>query len=161
MVYIALRRYRDHSSGRHRDLHAAIFAIIFGFAKSGHFGGIRERLRCVRDNSHTAWWPLMRWVFSLWAAPLVIFWGWYFLSLNDMHFGYVMLTRAAHDIVFQLYGEMLGIDPATIPWLVAKACIVDTFLLLALWAFRRRRNIAAWVRSARTRFAGVSPSPSA
>ena len=103
----------------------------------------------------------MRWVFSIWAAPLVIFWGWYFLSLNDMHFGYVMLTRDAHEIVFQLYGEMLGIEPATIPWLLAKACILDTLLLLALWAFRRRRNIAAWIRSARGRHAGVSPSPSA
>ena len=100
----------------------------------------------------------MRWVFSIWAAPLVIFWGWYFLSLNDMHFGYVMLTRDAHEIVFQLYGEMLGIEPATIPWLLAKACILDTLLLLALWAFRRRRNIAAWIRSDRGRHAGVSPS---
>jgi hypothetical protein len=103
----------------------------------------------------------MRWVFSIWAAPLVIFWGWYFLSLNDMHFGYVMLTRDAHEIVFQLYGEMLGIEPATIPWLLAKACILDTLLLLALWAFRRRRIIAAWIRSVRDRYAGVSPSPSA
>ena len=70
----------------------------------------------------------MRWVFAAWALPMGIFWGWYFLSLNDMNFGYVMLTRQVHDLLFQLYGEMLGIEPATIPPLVAKACILDTLL---------------------------------
>ena len=80
----------------------------------------------------------MRWILAAWALPLVIFWGWYFLSPINLHFGYVMLTRHVHDIVFQLYGEMLGIDPALLPGLVAKACILDTVLLLAIWAFRRR-----------------------
>ena len=86
----------------------------------------------------------MRWVFACWALPMGIFWGWYFLSLNDMNFGYVMLTRQMHDLFFELYGHMLGIDPATIPPLVAKACILDTLLILAIWAFRRRKAIAAW-----------------
>lgn len=86
----------------------------------------------------------MRYVLALWAAPLVLFWGWFFLSLNDMHFGYVMLSRKVHDLVFGLYGQMLGIDPATIPALVAKACIVDTLIICAIYAFRRRRRIADW-----------------
>ena len=73
------------------------------------------------------------------------FWGWYFLSLNDMNFGYVMLTREVHDLLFQLYGEALGVEPSTIPPLVAKACILDTLLILAIWAFRRRKAIAAWL----------------
>ena len=89
----------------------------------------------------------MRWIFAAWALPMGIFWGWYFLSLNDMNFGYVMLTRDAHDILFELYGQMLGIDPATIPGLVAKACILDTAIILAIWAFRRRQAIAAWFRA--------------
>ena len=88
----------------------------------------------------------MRWIFAAWALPMGIFWGWYFLSLNDMNFGYVMLTRQVHDLLFQLYGEMLGVEPATIPPLVAKACILDTLLILAIWAFRRRQAIAAWFR---------------
>ncbi|MER8897369.1 DUF6105 family protein [Mesorhizobium sp. M0676] len=88
----------------------------------------------------------MRTLFALWAAPLALFWGWFFLSLNDINFGYVMLSRQLHDLVFQLYGQMLGIDPAIIPGMVARACIFDGFLLMALWAFRRRRNITAWVR---------------
>ena len=56
----------------------------------------------------------MRWIFAAWALPMGIFWGWYFLSLNDMNFGYVMLTRDAHDILFELYGQVRGIEPATI-----------------------------------------------
>ena len=97
----------------------------------------------------------MRYLFALWAAPLVLFWGWFFLSLNDINFGYVMLSRQLHDLVFQLYGQMLGIDPAIIPGMVAKACIFDGFLLMALWAFRRRRNIAGWVKR---QWAGPVPS---
>ncbi|MGB3834066.1 MAG: DUF6105 family protein [Mesorhizobium sp.] len=88
----------------------------------------------------------MRTLLLLWAAPLVLFWGWFFLSLNDINFGYVMLSRQLHDLVFQLYGEMLGIDPALIPGMVAKACFVDSLLVLAIWAFRRRRTIMAWIR---------------
>jgi hypothetical protein len=86
----------------------------------------------------------MRWIFAAWALPMGIFWGWYFLSLNDLNFGYVMLTRQVHDLLFELYGQALGVEPATIPPLVAKACILDTLLILAVWAFRRRREIAAW-----------------
>ena len=41
---------------------------------------------------------------------------------------------------------MLGVDPATIPALIAKACIFDTAMIVAIWAFRRRREIAAWAR---------------
>jgi len=103
----------------------------------------------------------MRWVFAAWAVPMGLFWGWYFLSLNNIHFGYVMLTRDAHDIVFQLYGNMLGIDPETIPGLVARACILDTLLILGIWAFRRRKEISAWVRGRRDRYSGVEPSPNA
>ncbi len=103
----------------------------------------------------------MRWVFAAWALPMGLFWGWYFLSLNNIHFGYVMLTRDAHDIVFQLYGNMLGMDPDIIPGLVARACILDTLLILGIWAFRRRKEISAWVRGRRDRYFGVEPSPNA
>ena len=91
----------------------------------------------------------MRWILAAWALPLGVFWGWYFLSAYNLHFGYVMLTRQAHDLLFQLYGQMLGVEPATIPPLVAKACILDTILILAIWAFRRRKEIAAWFAARR------------
>lgn len=88
----------------------------------------------------------MRVLLALWFAPLVLFWGWFFLSLNDINFGYIMLSRQLHDVVFELYGEMLGIDPAIIPGMVAKACFFDSLIVLAIWGFRRRRAIAGWVR---------------
>jgi Family of unknown function (DUF6105) len=91
----------------------------------------------------------MRYLIVLWISPLAAFWGWYFLSLNDINFGYVMLSRRLHDLVFQLYGEMLGVDPNTIPGLLARACIFDTFLVGCLIAFRRRKAIVAWVRAQR------------
>ena len=57
--------------------------------------------------------------------------------------------------------KTLGVDPATIPPLVARACILDTVLILAIWAFRRRQAISAWVRRKRERYQGIAASPSA
>ena len=91
----------------------------------------------------------MRWILGIWAAPLVIFWGWYFLSLNDINFGSIYLSRQLHDLVFQLYGEMLGVAPGTVPWLIAEACAVDLLIVAAIWAFRRRAGIAAWFTARR------------
>jgi len=91
----------------------------------------------------------MRWVFAAWAFPMVVIWGWYFLSYYDINFGYVMLTREVHELVFDIYGQQLGVDPKTVPWLVAKVCIIDTLAIVAIWVFRRRRSIAAWYRGRR------------
>ncbi len=102
----------------------------------------------------------MRYLIALWAIPLALFWGWYFLSLNDMNFGYLMLSRRLHDFVFKLYGEMLGVDPSTIPPMVARACIFDTFLVAGIIAFRRRKAIAAWARVSRSRYFGDGSAPS-
>lgn len=98
----------------------------------------------------------MKYVFSAWAAPLALFWGWFFLSANDINFGSIYLSRALHELVFQLYGDMLGVAPDTIPWLIAKACIFDTCLIVAIWAFRRRREIVAWWSAQR---GGLIPVP--
>jgi hypothetical protein len=35
---------------------------------------------------------------------------------------------------------MIGMDPQAIPMLVAQACAFDTALIVAIWAFRRRRE---------------------
>jgi len=94
----------------------------------------------------------MRTLLTLWALPLVLFWAWYFLSLNDINFGYVMLSRQLHDLVFQLYGEMLGIDPKEIPVLIARACMFDTLIIAAIWAFRARRKLLGRFRAMRERW---------
>jgi hypothetical protein len=91
----------------------------------------------------------MKWLLFLWAGPVVLLFGWYFLSLNDMSFGIFMLTREAHDLVFRIYGNILGIDPALLPPMVLRAIAVDSLFVLALVAFRRRRKIEAWWRARR------------
>lgn len=86
----------------------------------------------------------MKWFLILWAGPIALLGGWYGLSYYDMSFGVFMLTRDAHDLVFQIYGTILGIPPEDLPPLVLRAIIFDSFLVLALIAFRRRKQIWAW-----------------
>lgn len=103
----------------------------------------------------------MRYIFGIWAAPLVLFWGWYFLSLNDINFGFLMMSRAFNLALFDLYGEMIGVDPATIPWMLGKAFFLDTMIILAIWAFRRRRLIAERVKLMRERYLTAESAPNA
>jgi uncharacterized protein DUF6105 len=103
----------------------------------------------------------MKYFLGVWATPLVLFWGWYFLSLNDINFGSIYLSRRLHDLVFEIYGNVLGIDPKLIPAMIAHACIVDTAILVAIWAFRRRREIAALARRRYERYFPVQSGPSA
>ena len=63
----------------------------------------------------------MKTLLLLWALPITILGAWYGLSYYDMSFGIFMLTRDAHDLVFQIYGNVLGIAPETIPPLVMRA----------------------------------------
>jgi hypothetical protein len=86
----------------------------------------------------------MKWFLILLAAPVGSLIAWYGLSYHDISFGFFMLTRETHDLVFQLYGNVLGIEPETIPPLVARALVVDTFIVLGIVAFRKRCEIRAW-----------------
>lgn len=88
----------------------------------------------------------MKWLMIFWGGPVLLLTGWYGLSYYDMSFGIFMLTREAHDLVFRVYGHVLGIAPETIPPLVARAMVLDTFVLFGLVALRRRREIIAWYR---------------
>lgn len=86
----------------------------------------------------------MKWFLIFWAGPIVFLSGWYWLSYYDMSFGIFMLTRQAHDLTFQVYANILGIPPETIPPLVVRAVVVDSLVVFAIMAFRRRRKIIAW-----------------
>ena len=86
----------------------------------------------------------MKTLLLLWALPITLLGAWYGLSYYDMSFGIFMLTRDAHDLVFQIYGNVLGIPPETIPPLVLRAIIVDSLILFAIIGFRRRKQIKAW-----------------
>jgi hypothetical protein len=91
----------------------------------------------------------MKWFLILWAGPIAFLGSWYGLSYYDMSFGFFMLTREAHDLVFQIYGQILGIAPEDLPPLVLRAIIVDSFLVLGILAFRRRKQILAWWQARR------------
>jgi hypothetical protein len=86
----------------------------------------------------------MRYFILFWLLPVGFLVTWFGLSHYDMSGGIFFFSREMHDMVFQIYGEVLGIDPATIPPLVLRALILDTFLILGLIAFRRRKQIRAW-----------------
>lgn len=86
----------------------------------------------------------MKYIFLFWGLPMGFLWGWFGLSYYDMHFGLPFLTRAAHDFVFDTYGAILGIDPAIIPPLVAKACVVDSAIIFGLFGLKRYKRIWAW-----------------
>ncbi|MBB4185286.1 hypothetical protein GGE07_001915 [Sinorhizobium terangae] len=88
----------------------------------------------------------MKWLLIFWAAPVTLLTGWYGLSYYDMSFGVFMLTRQAHDLVFAIYGHVLGIPPETIPPLVARAMVVDSAIVFALVGLRKRRQIVALYR---------------
>ncbi|CAN7494599.1 hypothetical protein IB277_04615 [Ensifer sp. ENS07] len=96
----------------------------------------------------------MKWFLILWGGPILLLGSWYGLSYYDMSFGFFMLTRQTHDLVFQIYGNVLGIPPETIPPLVARAIVVDSLIVFAIIGFRKRRQIAAWYRR---RFGAVAP----
>ncbi len=103
----------------------------------------------------------MKWFLALWALPLVLFWGWFGLSYYDLNFGYLILSRQLHDLLFELYGQILGVDPRALPMMAAKACVFDSLLLTALLAFRRRRAIRDWIKARRAAYSLPSPAPSA
>ena len=74
----------------------------------------------------------MKWFLILWAAPIGLLLAWYGLSYHDVSLGFFMLTREAHDLVFKIYGNILGISPESIPPLLARALVVDTLIVLAI-----------------------------
>ncbi|WP_193178418.1 DUF6105 family protein [Oricola nitratireducens] len=86
----------------------------------------------------------MRFLFWFWLTPLVLFWSWFGLSYYDINFGFLFLRRELHDLVFQIYGSILGVEPSTIPVLFLKACIFDTFLIFGIIAYRKRGQIRQW-----------------
>lgn len=78
----------------------------------------------------------MRTVLILWFIPVFLFWGWYALSVNDIHFGFFMFTRAFHDHLFQIYGNILHLPPEDVPEKIAWVFAIDTVIVLAIAALR-------------------------
>jgi hypothetical protein len=97
----------------------------------------------------------MRYILIFWGLPMGFFWSWYYLSYHDINFGMLFFSRVMHDFAFEFYGNLIGIDPTTIPPLVARACVVDTFIIFGIFGFRKRREIAAWWQRTRASMSAV------
>ena len=89
----------------------------------------------------------MRWFLWLWAFPIGLICAWYVLSFHDV--GYFVFSRLMHDQVFLIYGGILGVAPETVPMLLAKAIVVDSFLVAGFACLVRRKRIMAWWRGRR------------
>ena len=76
----------------------------------------------------------------LWIMPIVLLGSWYGLSYYDINFGYRILTRDLHDLVFPISGNLLGVPPESIPPLVLKAIVLDSFLVVGFIVIKRRRK---------------------
>jgi hypothetical protein len=89
----------------------------------------------------------MRAILLLWTLPLVFFWTWFALSANDVSFGTIFFSRQLHDLMMQIYGNVLGVSPDHVPSILAWACIVDTAIILAIAALRWRHRWLPQVRA--------------
>ncbi|WP_182087029.1 DUF6105 family protein [Aureimonas sp. ME7] len=100
----------------------------------------------------------MRWLLSLWFLPISFLVVWLALASNDWSFGLFFFSREMYDTVFAVYGEALGVPPETLPPLVARALVLDSLIVLALYAFRRRKPILAFARLRYARWAASTKS---
>ena len=91
----------------------------------------------------------MKWILIFWAGPVAFLGSWYTLSFYDISFGTFFFSRQMHDLVFDIYGHVLGMPPAEVPPLVFRAILLDTAIVFGLLALRRHREIRAWWRRRR------------
>jgi hypothetical protein len=93
----------------------------------------------------------MRYFLVFWLFPVGFIASWYGLSANDISLGTYFFSREMHDTVFQIYGDILGMDPQSIPPLVLKAIVLDTFIILGLIALRNYKKCIAFFQAWRER----------
>lgn len=90
----------------------------------------------------------MKWFLILWAVPIALLGSWYGLSYYDINFGYRILSRELHDLVFVIYGNLLGVPAEDVPGMVLKAILVDSVLVAGIVVLRyRRQRIMAFIRA--------------
>lgn len=78
----------------------------------------------------------MRIFLILWITPIVLLGVWYGLASNDV--GYVFFSRDIHDQVFELYGNILGLEPEVLPGMVARAIVFDSGIVALIIAYKKR-----------------------
>ncbi len=91
----------------------------------------------------------MKWFLVFWCGPIAFIGSWYGLSYYDISFGTFFFSRQMHDLVFEIYGQVLGVPAAEVPRLVLDAILLDSAIVLGLLALRRHRELRAWWRRRR------------
>jgi Family of unknown function (DUF6105) len=91
----------------------------------------------------------MRYFLLFWVLPVGGLALWLFMASNDYSFGMMFFSREMFDLVFGVYADILGVDPAILPPLVYKALVVDTLIVAALFALKRHKDIIAWWKARR------------
>ena len=86
----------------------------------------------------------MRWLLIAWFTPLAIFWGWLGLAYVDAWPASVFFSRVLYENVFVVYEQMTGLKEAQLIAYLAKSCVIDSLIVLGIYACRRRKNIRAW-----------------
>ena len=71
------------------------------------------------------------------ALPMGLFWGWYLLAANDISMGMFIFSRDMYDLVFDTYGQLMGVDPAILPPLVLRIRLTCWQPLPGYWANQR------------------------
>ena len=89
----------------------------------------------------------MRYFLLFWLLPVGGLVAWLYMAENDLSFGIHFFSRDMYDMVFGVYGQILGVDPETLPPLIYNALVFDTCIVAAIFAFRRRKDVFAWWKS--------------
>jgi phosphoglycerol transferase MdoB-like AlkP superfamily enzyme len=77
----------------------------------------------------------MRKILILWAATIVFFWGWYFMSYYNTGPSF-FFSRGFHDHMFNVYSNILQIPASEIPMKLAYVFVVDTLIVFGIAALR-------------------------
>lgn len=86
----------------------------------------------------------MKYLLIFWALPVGAVAVWYYLSFNDNHFGFLLLSRVFNDAVFNAYGDILGMDAQSVRELLIRTFVIDTMFIAAILYFKPFRRIKAW-----------------
>lgn len=86
----------------------------------------------------------LKYLLIFWGVPVGVVVAWYSLSINDINFGFVLLSRVFNDLVFDVYGNILGMEAQAVRDLLIRTFVIDTLFIAAVIYFKPFRRIKAW-----------------
>ncbi len=77
----------------------------------------------------------MRKILIIWAATVVLFWGWHFVSYYDLGPTF-FFSKNFHAHMYGIYAQVLNIPASEVPIKVAWVFVFDTFIVFGIAALR-------------------------